>query len=255
MTPYYSDGLVDLYLGDCLDLMGSLAPRSFSMVLADLPYGTTRNTWDRELPNKLLWHHYHNLVPERAAVVLFGTGTFGARLIVENMAEYRYSLVWDKVAVTGFLNAKKQPLRAHEDLHVFYGAAPTYHPQMVYTGRRSHSRGKRVDRTLNHYGAFVNTETVEQEGYQYPRSILTFPRPKKAFHPTQKPVELCEWLIRSFTNPNDIVLDNVAGSATTLVAARNCGRRAVGIENHEPFAERAALRLQDSSPGQLVLDA
>lgn len=162
------------------------------------------------------------------------------------MAVWRRSLIWQKDQPTGHLNAKVQPLRDHEDLAVFYGRAPVYHPQMVHTGRSSHSRGKRKDRTINHYGHFENTAVVDQDGWQYPRSVLRFPKPR-GLHPSQKPVELARWLIRTFTDPGDVVLDPVCGSGTTLVAARAEGRRAVGIELHEPFAHMAAERLTSGS--------
>jgi hypothetical protein len=248
IKPYYEGEGVTLYHGDCLEVMPLLTER-FDLVLADLPYGSTHNHWDRELPNKLLWAGYHELVGPRSPMVLFGTGLFGAELLVSNKAEYRYSLVWDKQAVTGHLNAKRQPLRAHEDLHVFYAQQPIYQPQMVYTGRASHSRGRRVDRTIHHWGGFHNTDVVDQGGFQYPRSILTFKRPKNTKHPNQKPVALCEWLVRTFTVEGAAVLDNVCGSATTLVAARNVGRRAVGIELYEPYAEEAARRLESDAEG------
>ncbi|MGH8994899.1 MAG: DNA methyltransferase [Acidimicrobiales bacterium] len=146
------------------------------------------------------------------------------------------------MAVSGFLNAKKQPLRSYEDIHVFYGAQPTYHPQMVATGRKSHSRGRRVDRTVNHYGAFADTPVADTDE-QYPRSILSLPRPKEGLHPTQKPVDLCRWLVRTFTDRGQLVLDPTCGSATTLVAAKAEGRRAVRIEATEAYCEVAAKRL------------
>lgn len=249
--PVYDADGVTLYGGDCFTVMPFLR-EPVDMVLADPPYQTTRNTWDRALPNKMLWHEYRQLVRPRAAVVLFGTGVFSADLVLSNPGQYRYTLIWDRDAVSGYLNAKRQPLRCHEDLNVFYAQQPTYNPQMVFTGRRSHSRGKRTDRALNHYGAHANTEVVDQEGYQYPRTIVTIKRPKMpkgAGHPTQKPVELLRWLIRTYTNPGDLVLDNVCGSASTLVAARAEGRRAIGIEWHDPYIEMAAARLASGSEG------
>jgi hypothetical protein len=247
-APYWQGQGITLYLGDCLSLMPLLRQR-FNLVVADLPYGTTRNHWDKELPNKLLWWNYRQLVPPHAPVVLFGTGLFGAELMLSNRTEYRYTLVWDKQAVTGHLNARRQPLRAHEDLYVFYGQQPTYHPQMVHTGRVSHGRGHRLDRTIHHWGDFHNTQVVDQGGWQYPRSILPFRRPKNTKHPNQKPVALCEWLVRTYTDDGATVLDNVCGSATTLVAARNVGRGAVGIELHEPYLEEAARRLESGAEG------
>ena len=246
--PIYDADGIQLFWGDCFAVLPFLH-EPVDLVVADLPYGTTRNDWDRELPNKQLWHEYNQLVRPRGAVLAFGTGSFSARFIVDNLAAYKYSLIWDKQAVSGFLNSKRQPLRCHEDINVFYRQQPTYHPQMVATGRKSHSRGTRVDRTINHYGQFANTEVVDQDGLQYPRSILQFKRPKGAKHPSQKPIALIEWLIRTYTNEGDLVLDNVCGSATTLAAARNCGRRAIGIEKRADFCDMAVARLASGATG------
>jgi site-specific DNA-methyltransferase (adenine-specific)/modification methylase len=256
VTPVYDAGGVRLYAGDCLAVMHQLV-EPVDAIIADLPYGTTRNHWDRELPNKLLWSGYHALAGDRTPIVVFGSGAFTARFIVENLAEYRYSMVWAKedevgVDVSGVLNSRRQPLRNHEDLAVFYRRQPTYHPQMRRTGRKSHSRGQTVARTVNHYNEFVNTPVVEQDGEQYPLSVVKFRRPKLPKgqgHPSQKPVALMRWLIRTFTDPGDLVLDSVAGSGTTLVAARAEGRRAIGIELHEPYVEMAAARLASGSEG------
>lgn len=248
MQPYYEGNGVTLYLGDCLGVMPFLT-EPVDGIFADLPYGTTRNHWDRELPNKILWSQYHALMRPRTPVLLFGTGSFSARVVVENLEEYRYSIIWDKEAVSGHLNAKKQPLRCHEDVNVFYRQQPVYHPQMVHTGRSSHGRGKKLDRTVNHYGDFKNTDVVEQDGYQYPRSIVTFKRPKGSRHPSQKPIEFMRWLIRTYTNPGDLILDNVCGSGTTLAAAVVEGRRAIGIELEEEFCEMAATRLHSGATG------
>lgn len=246
MTVAFDADGITLHHGNCLDVMPTLLV-TVDAVIADLPYATTRNTWDRPIDPKLLWHCYRQLCGPRTPVVLFGSGVFTARMIGSNEADYRYSLVWSKQAVSGHLNAKRQPLRAHEDLVVFYRQQPTYHPQMVHTGRASHSRGKRKDRTINHWGGFENTDVVDQGGYQHPRSIVEFARPAKPQHPTQKPVELLEWLIRTYTDPDDIILDNVAGSGSTLVAARNAGRRAIGIELRDEYVEMAAARLASGS--------
>lgn len=255
MIAYDNDGIT-LYAGDCLVEMHRLV-EPIDMVLADLPYATTRNHWDRPLDPKLLWHGYRSVCRPTSPVVIFGQGQFTARTIMANVDEYRYSMVWHKADdrgndVSGHLNAKRQPLRAHEDLVVFYGKQPTYNPQMVFTGRSSHGRGKNLDRTINHYGSFENTDVVDQGGYQYPTSVLRFRRPKlpKGFgHPSQKPVELLRWLIRTYTNPGDLILDNVCGSGSTLVAARAEGRRAIGMEIHTPYIEMAAARLASGSEG------
>lgn len=251
MMDAYNDAGIRLIEGDCLAVMPTLK-EPVALIAADLPYGTTRNGWDRPIDPKMLWHCYHGLAGPRTPIVLFGTGMFAARMMLSNEADYRYDLCWDKQAVSGHLNAKRQPLRAHENLLVFYKEQPFYEAQMIYTGRSSHSRGTRTDRTVNHYGQFENTPVVEQDGYQYPRSILSFKRPKLPKgkgHPNQKPVALLEWVIRSFTKPGDLVLDNTCGSGTALVAARNCGRRCIGIEDHPPYVEAAAARLQSGSQG------
>lgn len=250
-APVFDAGGISLFAGDCLDVMPRLTS-PVALVCADLPYGTTRNMWDRPIDPKMLWHCYRGLIGPRTPVVLFGTGMFMARMMLSNEADFRYDLVWDKQAISNPLNAKIAPLRAHENILVFYGAKPHYEPQMVYTGRSSHSRGSKRERTVNHYGEFENTPVVEQDGYQYPRSILAFKRPKLPKgkgHPNQKPVALMEWLIRSFTKPGDLVLDNVAGVATTLVAARNADRRAIGIELQDEYVDKAVARLESGSEG------
>jgi len=249
--PVYDVGGITLYFGECEAIMPTLLC-TVDAVMADLPYATTQNDWDRPIDPKILWHCYRSLCGERTPVLLFGSGMFTAKMMLSNEADWRYNLVWNKDATAGPLNAKRQPLRCHEDILVFYRRQPTYSPQMVFTGRSSHSRGTTVERTVNHYSTFNNTPVVDQAGHQYPRSILTFKRPKLpkgVGHPTQKPVALMEWMIRTYTQPGDLILDNVAGSATTLVAARNCGRRAIGIEKHEPYIDKAIARLESGAEG------
>lgn len=252
LTPVYNADGIELYHGACETIL-PLLTTPVDAIMADLPYATTRNTWDRMIDPKILWHLYRGLLRPRAPVLLFASGVFVGDMMSSNREAFRYDLIWDKEAVTGHLNSKKQPLRGHENILVFYDDAPFYDPQMVFTGRSSHSRGKRKDRTVNHYGGFSNTEVVEQEGYQYPRSILKCKRPKvKGGHPTQKPIKLLEWMIKSYTEPGTLILDNVSGSGSTLVAARNCGRRAIGIELGGPndsYIEMAVTRLESGSEG------
>lgn len=250
-APAYERDGIALWAGDCLAVLPYLTGL-VDLVASDLPYGQTRNDWDREIDPKLLWATHRPLCRPATPVVLFGTGAFAARMLLSNADEFRYDLCWDKQAVSGHLNAKRMPLRAHENLLVFYREAPTYVPQMVYTGRSSHGRGRKLERTINHYGSFANTDVVDQAGWQYSRSILTFKRPKLAKgkgHPNQKPVALLEWLIKSFTRPGDVVLDSTCGSGTTLVAARNCGRRAIGIEKSPGFVAMTIDRLESGAEG------
>lgn len=247
ISPVYDVDGITLYAGDCLEVMPFLTS-PVDAIVADLPYATTRNSWDRLIDPKLLWHCYHGLARPTSPVLLFGTGLFAARMTMSNEAEYRYDLVWDKEAVSGYLNAQRQPLRGHESILVFYGRQPAYDPQLVFTGRSSHSRGTKAERALNHYGDHVNTPVAGEDGWQHPRSILRYKRPKGR-HPSQKPVDLVEWMIRSYTRPGDLVLDNVAGSGTTLVAARNAGRRAIGIELFPPYVEQTIARLESGAKG------
>lgn len=251
LEPVYDEDGITLYHGDCLSVMPRLT-EVVDMIAADLPYQTTKASWDRQIDPKLLWHCYNGLRRPTTPVLLFGSGIFSARMVMSNEKDFKFDLVWDKDAVHGFLNANRRPLRAHENIMAFYDRQPTYHPQKVYTGKKTHSRGKSVERTNNHYGAFVDVPVPEQDGYQHPRSILTFPRPKLPKgrgHPTAKPVALMEWLIKSYSNPGDLILDNTCGSSSTLVAARNCGRKAIGIEMEPRFIEMSLERLTSGSAG------
>lgn len=251
ISPVYDADGIQLYHGRCEDVM-PLIVELVDLVFADLPYATTQQHWDRMIDPKVLWYLYGSLLRPTSPVLLFGTGLFAATMALSKADWYRYDLVWDKDAVTGFLNAKRQPLRCHENILVFGERPGTYNPQLVFTGRTSHGRGKKLDRTIHHYGGFQNTDVNpdQPEGWQHPRSILKFKRPKLPKgkgHPNQKPVDLARWVLNTYTNPGDLVLDNVAGSATSLVAARSTGRRAIGIEMHEPFVEMAIARLESGS--------
>ena len=231
-------------LGDCLELLEDVESGSIDMVLADLPYGMTRNAWDCELDLNALWGHYRRIVKPCGAVVLFASGMFTAKLMRSNPRMWRYNLVWRKTSPTGFLNAKKMPLRAHEDICVFYRRPPVYHPQMG-TGTRkvSTARHKRASRQSTNYGDYgLNTYDSTE---RYPVSVLEFASDKQwcAIHPTQKPVALCEWLIRTYTDEGGVVLDNCMGSGSTGVAALRCGRRFVGIEKDEGYYQAAKERL------------
>lgn len=248
IEPVYDADGVTLYHGRCEDVLPFIRT-PVDAIMADLPYQTTKNSWDRMIDPKILWHLYHGLMRPTTPALLFSSGRFTSTMMGSNLDEFRFDLIWDKDAVTGFLNANRQPLRGHENILVFYDRQPVYNPQKVYTGKKTHSRGKSVERTNNHYGNFVDQPVGEQDGYQHPRSILKFARPKGGKHPTQKPIDLMEWMVRSYTNENDLILDNVCGVGSTLVAARNCGRRAIGIEMHEPFVEETIKRLESGKTG------
>lgn len=224
---------------------------SVDMVLCDLPYGVTRNKWDSEIDLEKLWRQYKRIVKPNGAIVLFGQGLFSAKLVLSNPKMYRYSLVWDKVLTTGFLNANKMPLRSHEDIHVFYGKQPMYNPQKLL-GKPCHSRGKALGKMANevtdnrNYGDHAILPT--NGNMKFPTSILKFekPHPSTIDHPTQKPISLCEYLIKTYTNTGDIILDNCMGSGTTGVAALSLGRNFFGIELDNHYFDVARNRIDSA---------
>ncbi len=220
--------------GDCLDIMAQIPDNSIDMILCDLPYGTTQNKWDSVIPLDKLWKEYHRIVKDNGAIVLTSQGIFTAKLILSNEKYFKYKWVWEKSKATNFLNAKKQPLRKHEDICVFYKKQPLYNPQM--TEGEAYNKGFRKDQLTGSYGDFKSTE-VKSDGQRYPTDIMYFKTAESegdVFHPTQKPVALGRYLIRTYTNENEIVLDNTCGSGSFLVAAVLEKRNFIGIEkNHE----------------------
>lgn len=235
----------ELILGDCLDVMPRLPAGSVDLVLCDLPYGTTRNRWDAVIPFAPLWAAYDRLC--RGAVVLTAAQPFTSALIMSRITSFRYTWVWDKVnRPTGHLNAKRQPLRQSEDVVVFYDAQPTYHPQMVQGAPYRATGSKRS----SNYGEQVRTATVCADGLRYPRNLLAIPADERGsvgrLHPTQKPVALLEYLIRTYTDPGDTVLDNAMGSGSTGVACANTGRRFIGIERDPAYFAVAQRRIADA---------
>lgn len=237
--------MIQLHHGNCLDLMKDIPAGSVDMVLCDLPYGVTRNKKDIPLPLDVVWTQYKRVIKPNGAICLFGQGMFTALLMLSNPEWWRYNLVWDKVLTTGFLNANRQPLRCHEEVSVFYQKQPTYNPQK-FLGQKSHSKGKGNNRTNHNYGDYGFVDNSELHGnMKFPTSILRFqkPAPSNALHPTEKPVALCEYLIRTYTDPGQTVLDNCMGSGTTGVACVNTGRNFIGIELDEKYYKTAEERI------------
>ena len=243
MKPYYQDEYVTLYHGDCLEVMPMLYV-PVDMVLADLPYGTTRNAWDSVIPLNLMWGQYSRLTKPSAAVVLTAQTPFDKVLGSSNLDDLRYEWIWEKTSATGHLNAKRAPMKAHENILVFYKNPPTYNPQMTsgHVRKVSTAEHKRNSSGTSNYGQFGNTGYDSTD--RYPRSVLEFAtdKQKEALHPTQKPLALMAYLIRTYTNPGETVLDNCAGSGSTLIAARRQGRHAIGIELDEKYCEIIAAR-------------
>ena len=230
------DFINNVFEGDCLEIMKQLPDKSIDMVLCVLPYGTTQNKWDSVIPLGELWQQYRRIVKDDGAIVLTSQGMFTAELMVSNPNMFRHKWIWEKSKSTNFLNAKKQPLRQHEDVCVFYRRQPVYHPQMI--DGEPYDKGIRKNQMSGSYGDFQPVH-VHSDGKRYPTDIIYFKTAEsegKVFHPTQKPVELGRYFVRTYTNPGDIVLDNTSGSGSFLVAALLEGRNFIGIEKNENVA-------------------
>jgi len=220
---------ITLMHGDCLELMNSIPDASVDLVLCDLPYGTTQCAWDSVIPFELLWKQYLRIAKTSAAIVLTAAQPFTARLLMSRPDLFRYEWIWEKGNATGFLNAKKQPLRAHESALVFYRKQPTYNPQMTGGHERKTTQRKTVNSEC--YGKALNLTQYDSTD-RYPRSVQFFSSDKQQanFHPTQKPAALMEYLVKTYTDPGMTVMDNTMGSGTTGVAAVRCGCNFIGIE-------------------------
>lgn len=246
------DNNYQIICGNCLDKMKDIPDGSVDMVLCDLPYGTLNKTnrsaqWDNPLPMDKLWKEYKRVVKKNGAILLFASGMFTARIMMSNPRKWRYNLIWKKGnRPSGFLNAKKMPLRNHEDICVFYDKLPTYNPQM-WKGQMVHGR-KNASRINRCYGDFKGKDVVMTD-MKYPISVIDIPKEHtkgKFFHPTQKPVALCEYLIKTYSNEGDTILDNCAGSFSTGVACVNTKRKFIGIELNEKLCEIGKKRMMEA---------
>tara|TARA_Y100000310_G_scaffold285382_1_gene308809 strand:+ start:37 stop:777 length:741 start_codon:yes stop_codon:yes gene_type:complete len=234
-----------LLQGDCLKLLKDIDDNSIDMILCDLPYGQTHNKWDSVIPLDKLWKQYKRVIKKNGCVALFGQGMFTADLMYSNKKWWRYNLIWDKVLTAGFLNANRMPLRSHEDIVIFYKQLPTYNSQKVI-GNKNHSKGKLKKNKNHNYGTHKFVDNTDKLGnMKHPKSILSFqkPHPATMIHPTEKPVGVCEWLIKSYTNEGDIVLDNCMGSGTTGVACKNTNRKFIGMELDKIYFKEAKKRI------------
>ena len=239
---------VQLFKGDCLELMKNITDKSIDMILCDLPYGTTKCKWDTVIPFEPLWEQYNRIIKDNGAIVLFGQDKFTAKLMLSNEKNHRYNLIWDKVLKTGFLNANRMPLRKHEDICVFYKKLPVYNPQKVIGDKPSHSSGTKPmsEYQNNNYGKFENVDNSKKHGnMKYPTSIIKFekPHPSICLHPTQKPVALLEYLIKTYTNEGETVLDNCMGSGSTGEACLKTNRNFIGIEQDDKYFDIAYNRI------------
>ena len=239
-----------LYHGDCLSLMKNIPDNGIDLVVCDLPYGVTQNKHDKRIPFEPLWEQYKRIVKDNGAIVLFAQGLFYVDLVNSNRKMFRYDLVWDKKLTTGFLNAKRMPLRQHEQIAVFYKDLPTYNPQF-HEGKPLHGRGnayKTKELVNNNYGDFKVTDDVRKGSTQkYPTSIINIPKPhpSKSNHRTEKPIPMLEYLIKTYSNPGDIVMDNCKGAGGCGIAALNTVRMFVGMELDDDYYSIAEKRIND----------
>lgn len=225
--------LNNIVKADSVELMKKIADKSIDMVLCDLPYGHTQNSWDSIIPLDELWQQYERIVKDDGAIVLTSSGMFTAQLMMSNAKMFKYKSIWIKSKATNFLNAKKQPLRKYEEICVFYKKQPVYNPQMSVAD--PYNKGMRKSQLTGSYGDFSSVE-VKSDGDRYPNDILYFKTAESegaTYHPTQKPVELGRYLIRTYTNHGDVVLDNTCGSGSFLVSAVLEGRNFIGIDKDE----------------------
>ena len=244
---------IALYKGDCLEIMKEIPDKSIDMILCDLPYGTTACKWDVVIPFDKLWEQYNRIIKDNGAIVLFGSEPFSSLLIASNIKNFKYDLIWEKTGSSGFLNAKKMPLRSHEGIYVFYKKPPTYNPQKWKVQEEKIDKRKTFNYSYAKEGNVYNsskpfkTMVKKDDGTRYPRSIIKVNnRIGKQIHPTQKPVELLEYLILTYSNESETILDNCMGSGSTGVACINTGRKFLGIEKDDTYFDIAKERIENT---------
>ena len=232
---------INLIQGDCLEKMKEIPDKTIDMILCDLPYGTTQNKWDSVIPLDIIWEQYKRIIKDNGVIALFAQTPFDKVLGISNLKMLRYEWIWEKEQGTGFLNAKKMPLKNHENILIFYKKPPIYNPQMKkgkpYTLERNTF-------TVN-YGKQVDMVRTENTGERYPLTILKFKRDKEKLHPTQKPVALLEYLIKTYTNEGETVLDNCMGSGSTGEACLRTNRNFIGIEKNYEYFDIAYNRINE----------
>lgn len=234
-----------IHHGDCLQLMPQIPSSSINMILADLPYGQTQNSWDTIIDLPELWAQYDFLRLPNTAIVLFGAGMFTARMMLFKEKMWRYNYIWEKDRPSNFLNSGHMPMPCHEDVMVFYEEKPTFNPQK-FTGKPSHSKGAMMKNTNNNYGLYEAVDNSSPDDTdKLPRDVLYFNRPHPPIHPTEKPVNLYRWLIRTYTNEGDIILDNTSGSGTIAPAALMEKRNFYAIEKKKQYYTESCKRLEN----------
>ncbi len=238
-----------IYNQDCLEGMKLIPDGSVDMVLCDLPYGSTSLKWDNKIDIEKFWEQIKRITKDNAAICLFSQMPFGAELIMSNKKMFRYEWIWEKNVGAGFLHAHKMPLRAHENILVFYRKLPTYNPQKTKT-KQGHGRSNNKLKTKCYPIGGKNSETYvyNDDGTRFPFDVQKFKTPnttsEKPIHSTQKPVDLCEYLIKTYTNENEVVFDACMGSGTTAIAAINTNRQFIGFELDKEYYEKSLERIE-----------
>ena len=251
----YKDNKGMMFNADCLEVMKNMEDESVDLILCDLPYGTTKNKWDSIIPLDKLWGQYNRIIKLGGAIVLFAQTPFDKILGASNLQMLKYEWIWEKPMATGFLNSKFAPLKCHENILVFSKSAACYvkdkSKAMVYNPQMTAGKPYKITqgtRSTNYDVNWLKTMTTENKGTRYPRDVQKFAHDKDKYHPTQKPVALLEYLIKTYTNENDIVLDNCMGSGSTCVAAVNTNRRFIGIELDKNYFNIATDRIRNIIP-------
>jgi len=246
--------MIDLRLGDCLEVMKTIEDNSIDAIITDPPYGTTACKWDSVIDFKLMWEQLNRIIKPNGAIVLFGSEPFSSALRMSNIKNYKYDWIWDKNISSNFAAAKYVPMKEHENISVFYKKAPTYNPQKIEKSESGKKRAKYIDKPFelkedNVYGTFgfidKQKEHYRSPFLRYPRSIIKY-NCERGLHPTQKPVLLLENLIKTYTNENETVLDFTMGSGTTMVACKNTNRNGIGIEKDEKYFKIAQERINST---------
>lgn len=242
--------------GDCLEEMKQIKDKSIDMILCDLPYGTTKCKWDVVISFEKLWEQYKRIIKDNGAIVLLSSQPFTTDLINSNRKMFRYEIIWKKTLPTGFLNAKRMPMRVHENICIFYKHLPTYNPQMTTVERNDVGRIRTNGGNAKQYNEFRKEDwNYVETGKRYPVDVIEFSNwngtlfgntTNATKHPTQKPIQLLEWLINTYSNTGDVILDNCMGSGSTGVAAVQTGRGFIGIEKEKRYFDIAKDRLVET---------